>query len=102
MSLAAEKLSLQDKEASTHLALSASRTASVKYQGKPYTAELLTAEAQAILPSGIELPEAFNNAVGELVRAPDADLPNTAAFLGGLVAQEAIKIIRKQYVPING
>ncbi|ESK92748.1 nedd8 activating enzyme e1 subunit 1 [Moniliophthora roreri MCA 2997] len=98
----AEKLNLQAKEVSTHLALSASRTASVKYQGKPYTTELLTAEAQAILPPGIELPKAFNHAVGELVRAPDADLPNTAAFLGGLVAQEAIKIITKQYVPING
>ena len=35
-------------------------------------------------------------------RAPTADLPNTAAFLGGLVAQEAIKMITKQYVPING
>jgi NEDD8-activating enzyme E1 regulatory subunit len=34
-------------------------------------------------------------------RAPDADLPNTAAFLGGLVAQEVIKMITKQYVPID-
>jgi amyloid beta precursor protein binding protein 1 len=36
------------------------------------------------------------------VRAPTAELPNVAAFLGGLVAQEAIKIITKQYVPVNG
>jgi NEDD8-activating enzyme E1 regulatory subunit len=35
-------------------------------------------------------------------RAPNADLPNTAAFLGGLVAQEVIKMITHQYVPING
>ena len=35
-------------------------------------------------------------------RAPTADLPNTAAFLGGLVAQEAIKLLTKQYVPVNG
>lgn len=34
-------------------------------------------------------------------RAPSADLPNTAAFLGGLVAQEIIKMITKQYVPIS-
>lgn len=34
-------------------------------------------------------------------RAPTADLPNTAAFLGGLVAQEMIKMITKQYVPIE-
>ena len=35
-------------------------------------------------------------------RAPTADLPNVAAFGGGLVAQEAIKMITKQYVPVNG
>ena len=34
--------------------------------------------------------------------APDADLPNTAALLGGLVAQETIKMITHQYIPING
>ncbi|KAK7062777.1 hypothetical protein VNI00_000266 [Paramarasmius palmivorus] len=80
----AEKLTTNPKETSTHLALTASR----KYQG--------------LLPTGTELPEEFGNAVGELARAPNADLPNTAAFLGGLVAQEAIKMITKQYVPING
>ena len=36
------------------------------------------------------------------VRAPTADLPNMAAFLGGLVAQEAIKMVTEQYVPLNG
>lgn len=35
-------------------------------------------------------------------RAPTADLPNVAALIGGLVAQEVIKMITKQYVPING
>lgn len=35
------------------------------------------------------------------VRAPTADLPNTAALLGGLVAQEVIKMVTKQYVPIE-
>lgn len=36
------------------------------------------------------------------VRAPTADLPNTAALLGGLVAQETIKMITRQYVPQSG
>ncbi len=36
------------------------------------------------------------------MRTPNADLPNTAALLGGLVAQEVIKVITKQYIPING
>lgn len=36
------------------------------------------------------------------VRAPTAELPNVAAFLGGMVAQEAIKMITRQYIPVNG
>lgn len=36
------------------------------------------------------------------VRSPTADIPTTSAFLGGMVAQEAIKMITKQYVPVNG
>jgi amyloid beta precursor protein binding protein 1 len=35
-------------------------------------------------------------------RAPFSELPNTAAFLGGMVAQEVIKMITKQYVPVKG
>lgn len=35
-------------------------------------------------------------------RSPTADIPNTAAFLGGMIAQEAIKMITKQYVPVKG
>ena len=29
-------------------------------------------------------------------------MPTVAAFMGGMVAQEAIKMITKQYVPVNG
>jgi hypothetical protein len=35
-------------------------------------------------------------------RAPFSELPNTAAFLGGMVAQEVIKMVTKQYVPVKG
>ncbi|QRW20828.1 cytochrome P450 family protein [Rhizoctonia solani] len=41
-------------------------------------------------------------ALGELHRAPTAELPTTAALVGGLVAQEAIKVITRQYIPIDG
>ncbi|BGP29991.1 hypothetical protein JCM10296v2_001743 [Rhodotorula toruloides] len=39
----------------------------------------------------------------EVARAPPSTtLPQTSALLGGLVAQEAIKVITKQYIPRNG
>lgn len=37
----------------------------------------------------------------ELVRGGGSDLPNTAAFLGGLASQEIIKVITNQYIPID-
>ncbi|RPD52724.1 hypothetical protein L226DRAFT_480353 [Lentinus tigrinus ALCF2SS1-7] len=93
-------LSMQPREAATHLALTAlsallSREAEV-------TVDALNTEVQAIIGEGIEFPDELDAAIGEVARAPTADLPNTAAFLGGLVAQEAIKVITEQYVPLNG
>ena len=43
-----------------------------------------------------------NHSFESSARAPTADLPTTAALLGGFVAQEAIKIITRQYIPIDG
>ncbi|KAF8908198.1 hypothetical protein CPB84DRAFT_1767560 [Gymnopilus junonius] len=93
------------KQLSTHLALTALTSLAAKNQpNAPLTptVEDLTAEAQTLLPPGTDLPDEFPDAVGEVARSPTADLPNTAALLGGLVAQEVIKMITKQYIPING
>ncbi|KAH8823529.1 hypothetical protein DL96DRAFT_1819219 [Flagelloscypha sp. PMI_526] len=52
-----------------------------------------------LLPEGsppLEDQEEWTNAVGELIRSPTADPPNTAVFMGGLVAQEVIKFITKK------
>ncbi|THH17970.1 hypothetical protein EUX98_g9034 [Antrodiella citrinella] len=84
----------------THLALSS--LANLQAQGIEITAEALQAGVVSQLPPNAELPSALDDAIGELVRSPTADLPNTAAFLGGMIAQEAIKMITKQYVPVNG
>ncbi|SJX65903.1 related to auxin-resistance protein [Sporisorium reilianum f. sp. reilianum] len=43
----------------------------------------------------------IEQSVDELVRSGDASLPPTTALLGGVVAQEAIKLITKQYVPAD-
>ena len=113
-------LQLDPKNGSIHLALSALNTFKLKNRNLEPTVEGLLAEVQSILGNAASnIPEEdFEKIAGEMyvpvlyitlihfvfssVRAPDADLPNTAAFLGGMVAQEVIKMITKQYVPING
>lgn len=47
------------------------------------------------------LSESCENSIHELVRAGGGELHNIAAIMGGIVAQEIIKIITKQYVPAN-
>lgn len=51
-----------------------------------------------------DTPEArttFENVVKELDRADRGELHNVAALTGGMVAQEVIKVITKQYVPVD-
>ena len=40
--------------------------------------------------------------LAEWVRAAGAELHNISALTGGMVAQEVIKVITKQYVPVDG
>ncbi|KAJ8488753.1 hypothetical protein ONZ45_g13834 [Pleurotus djamor] len=87
------------KSLAGHLALSALSSLKSKDASVTPTVEALATEAQAI---SSDLTENWDDVVGEVARAPFADLPNVAAFLGGMVAQEVIKMITKQYVPING
>ncbi|EMD36162.1 hypothetical protein CERSUDRAFT_84251 [Gelatoporia subvermispora B] len=99
----AEALQIFPRDAGTHVALTALSTLlSQAPDGSAVTADALRAEVQTLVGEGVELPEEVDTAIGELARAPTAELPNTAAFLGGMVAQEAIKMITKQYVPVNG
>ncbi|KAE8258452.1 hypothetical protein A4X13_0g1688 [Tilletia indica] len=37
----------------------------------------------------------------EMTRAGHADLPSTAALLGGIAAQEVIKLVTRQYIPLD-
>jgi len=94
----------QPREAATHLAFSALDAWQSSHPGQiggPTESELH--ERVTALKLGAELGEKeISDAVGEIARAPTADLPNVAAFLGGVVAQEAIKMITRQYIPLNG
>ncbi|KAF3169041.1 hypothetical protein TWF225_009459 [Orbilia oligospora] len=48
-----------------------------------------------------ELLEGTEKAIGEIVRAGGGELHNIASLTGGVVAQEVIKVITKQYIPMN-
>lgn len=52
-------------------------------------------------PEHTEVKETLEKHVQELVRANGGELHNIAAAAGGMVAQEVIKVITKQYVPID-
>ncbi|KAI0325555.1 hypothetical protein GY45DRAFT_1438278 [Cubamyces sp. BRFM 1775] len=94
---------MSPKETATHLGLSALTNLLAKgSDASKVTADALRAEVVSIVGENVDLPEEVDSAVGEIARAPTADIPNMAAFLGGLVAQEAIKMITEQYVPLNG
>ena len=43
----------------------------------------------------------FENVVKEIGRADGAELHNISAVTGGMVAQEVIKVLTKQYVPVD-
>ncbi|WWC86452.1 uncharacterized protein L201_001329 [Kwoniella dendrophila CBS 6074] len=48
---------------------------------------------------GIE--DVFVESIAEVARGGFGTLPTTAAFLGGVVAQEAIKLVTNQYTPLD-
>ncbi|CCM05676.1 uncharacterized protein FIBRA_07906 [Fibroporia radiculosa] len=87
----------------THLAFCALSTLlNDNPDGSNVTVESLKTEIRKLVGENVELPDEVDAAVGEIARAPTADMPNVAAFLGGLIAQEAIKVITNQYVPVKG
>ncbi|CAG8447319.1 7759_t:CDS:10 [Cetraspora pellucida] len=46
-------------------------------------------------------PDHLDDYIHEICRAGGSELPNMASLLGGLVSQEVIKIVTRQYIPIN-
>ncbi|CAI2167652.1 14243_t:CDS:10 [Funneliformis geosporum] len=46
-------------------------------------------------------PEHLDNYIHEICRAGGSELANIASLLGGMVSQEVIKLITRQYIPIN-
>ncbi|KAL9576014.1 MAG: hypothetical protein Q9212_007465 [Teloschistes hypoglaucus] len=48
-----------------------------------------------------EVLERVEPVLGEIARAEGGELHNLSALLGGMVAQEVIKVVTKQYVPVD-
>ncbi len=51
--------------------------------------------------NGLDIPALTIDHAKELVRFGNGQLHITAAFMGGIVSQEAVKVITRQYIPIN-
>lgn len=51
---------------------------------------------------GSIIQERVENAIEEARRCEGAELHNTSSIGGGIVAQEAIKLLTRQYVPVDG
>ncbi|KAG8825747.1 hypothetical protein FRC19_010591 [Serendipita sp. 401] len=84
------------REAAVHIAFTAFDALP---EGTAPTIENLQEATKQLLGGNTEISEEVEHCLGEIARSPTADLPTTAGFAGGLVAQEAIKFITKQYIP---
>ncbi|WVQ97631.1 hypothetical protein IAU59_004745 [Kwoniella sp. CBS 9459] len=56
---------------------------------------------KGILGKGKIVPDVMVEAISEVTRGGFGTIPTTAAFLGGVVAQEAIKLVTNQYTPLD-
>jgi len=54
------------------------------------------------LSSDPETQENLTKAINEVQRVAGGELHNVSSVLGGMVAQEAIKLLTRQYVPVDG
>ncbi len=86
-----------------YLALQASTTTTTSsdpdVSAFPTDEDLLLAIADRV--PGADAKTRVEEAAGEVARAEGAELHNVAALTGGMVAQELIKIVTKQYIPID-
>jgi NEDD8-activating enzyme E1 regulatory subunit len=77
-----------------YLALSATS------HGSAASAEEIVAEIDGRIPGAAE-DMRVEEAAKEVARAAGGELHDVSAVTGGMVAQEAIKIITKQYIPVD-
>lgn len=64
------------------------------------TTQELVADIETRCPSAIGNTR-IKDVVEEILRAKGGELHNISALTGGMVAQEIIKVITKQYIPVD-
>lgn len=64
------------------------------------TEDEIVSDIEALVPTAAD-KKSIRLAAKEVYRAGGGELHNTSAATGGMVAQEIIKIITKQYVPVD-
>lgn len=69
--------------------------------GKTSAAEILATIARSVPDVEVSSHPRVVQAAEEVARACGGELHNISALTGGLVAQEVIKIVTKQYVPMD-
>lgn len=64
------------------------------------TSDQILARVGTLVP-GAKAKERVVEAAKEVARAGGGELHNVSALTGGMVAQEVIKIITRQYIPVD-
>jgi len=97
-----DKLKEEDKNTGLYFAMRAvdAFVTKTKRQPKEDDAAAVKKIADGILKD-LELVIDATNWIAEIIRAEQAELHNVGAFMGGVVSQEALKILIRQYVPMN-
>ncbi|WVR06064.1 hypothetical protein IAU60_003092 [Kwoniella sp. DSM 27419] len=95
---------------SMHLALLAAErffTQSGRWPGADLVTDIEEDNAQVgeimrgVLGKDKQVADVMTEAIAEVTRGGFGTLPTTAAMLGGIVAQEAIKLVTNQYMPLD-
>ena len=73
--------------------------AAVSDRASPTQSEIITAVEQLV--PGLSSNSRMVQIAEEVARAQGGELHNISALTGGMAAQEIIKIITKQYIPID-
>jgi NEDD8-activating enzyme E1 regulatory subunit len=63
--------------------------------------DLLNSDSETLSEDG-EKKEVLEKCIAEIKRAGGGELHNISSLTGGMVAQEAIKLLTRQYVPVEG